>query len=234
MPTYLYCLLSAGDEPPTVAVRGLDDQPVRSLDAGAVRAWVSDVAHVAPQATVERALAHDVVVRYALERTTPVPARFGQTFTSDAALVESVRAREAASLRALERVRGSVEMTVRLLPTAAVSAAPAASSAAVGALSGREYLARLRDRHAVERAWRDEAGFLQQRVANAVRGLVRGEVRSASRRPAGSVSVSHLVERDVVARYRAALCAVAGDAATSRVAISGPWAPYSFAEIGHV
>jgi hypothetical protein len=125
-------------------------------------------------------------------------------------------------------------MTVRVLPTPAVVVPVAAPLDAPSEMSGREYLTRLRERHAAERAWQDEAGFLQQRVADAVRGLVRAEVRSTSRRPVGSFSIAHLVERDLVTRYQMALGAVAGDGATSRLVISGPWAPYSFTEMGHV
>ncbi|HEY9429603.1 MAG TPA: GvpL/GvpF family gas vesicle protein, partial [Gemmatimonadaceae bacterium] len=115
MAIYLYCLTEPGCEPPA-ELRGLAGEAVRAVAAaGRVAAWVSDLPEGLGPATTELARAHDRVVRAALAHETPLPARFGQSFAGDAALRRSLDSRTAALERALERVRGGVEMTVRVL-----------------------------------------------------------------------------------------------------------------------
>ena len=231
MPTYLYCLLSdtSGVSAPTL--RGLDGTPVRVVDAGPVVAWVSDLDEAAVSVSVERVRAHDAVVRAVLEMHTPLPARFGQTFPDDAALGTAVERRREALLQAVARVWGTVEMTVRAL----LDPSPAAGGNPLTGESGREYLAWLRERQRAEREARAQADFLHKRISDAVLGTVREEARAApARSSACSLSVSHLVPRDAVTAYRLTIRALIESDPQLRLMVSGPWAPYSFAELRSV
>ncbi|HJR43032.1 MAG TPA: GvpL/GvpF family gas vesicle protein [Gemmatimonadaceae bacterium] len=236
MPTYLYCLTRAGAEP-APALLGLDGAPVRVVDAGGLGAWVSDV-DVPPPVTVERARAHDGVIRAAMEQGTPLPARYGQLLASDAALRQELEDRAASVRLALERVDGSVEMTLRL----GLGESYVPKSFEVNQLSGREYLERLREAERSDEGRRRRAEFLQRRVAGAVAGVVRGEVVSTGARDRATLVISHLVPREQVAAYRRAVRdavrAIVEQESSSTdapasvpVMISGPWAPYSFAEL---
>lgn len=109
----------------------------------------------------------------------------------------------------------------------------AAEERAVGPREGegRAYMARLRDRQRASAAANKQAEFLQARVAHVLEGVAREGVCSPLTPGAQSLSVSHLVTREAVARYRRAVDSlVAGDPAV-RLLVSGPWAPYSFARI---
>jgi hypothetical protein len=227
MSVYLYCLLTAGAEAPPGALRGVGGGAVRALDAGGIQAWVEDVDAQLVRASAEVARVHDAVIRVAMERETPLPARFGQLFPSDDALRESLGPRREALLAALERVAGMVEMSVRVL-----LAEPASTKgeAALEARSGRSYLLAVKARHAAQERTQERAGFLQERVAEAVRGVARAERRSSISASARSLGMSHLVPRDAVARYRTALRALSEGDPGLRLLISGPWAPYSFTE----
>jgi Gas vesicle synthesis protein GvpL/GvpF len=226
MTTYLYCLSEAsGVNVPSL--RGLDGAPVRAVDAGPLRAWVSDLDEAAVMVSVDRVRAHDVVVRAVLETQTPLPARFGQTFPDDTALRTAVERRREALLQAAARVRGTVEMTVRAL----LDPSPAAGGNALTGESGREYLAGLRERQRVERQARSQADFLHKRISDAVLGTVREEARAPARSSACSLSVSHLVPRDAVTGYRLTIRALIESDPQLRLMVSGPWAPYSFAEL---
>jgi len=232
MPTYVYCLLTASREPRSGTPHGLDGAPVRVVHVGPVDVVASDVAHRSPTPSIERVRAHDSVVRWALERQTPLPARFGQTFADDAAVMEAVRVRQLAFTAALERVRGLVEMTVRVKTS--VDAGGDGPMMRTEGLSGRDYLARLRERQRSVRAWEEDAIFLQRRVADRVRAVVRAEAQSIPTRPVRSLAISHLVERDLVRRYREELGILAESDPTLHLRISGPWAPYSFADVARV
>lgn len=132
MTIYLYCLTEPGCEPPT-DVRGIAGEPVRVVDVTVrLAAWVSDLPEEAGPATTEQAVAHDRVVRAALARQTPLPARFGQSFASDSALRRALEERAELLERSLERLRGAVEMTVRILLV------EAAKSGTVGGEGGGE------------------------------------------------------------------------------------------------
>jgi hypothetical protein len=118
-------------------------------------------------------------------------------------------------------------MTVRAL----LDPPAAASGPAPGAQSGREYLAWLRERERAERAARAQADFLHRRISDAVLGIVREEARAAAQPSACSLSVSHLVPRDAVTNYRLTIRALIEGDPQLRLMVSGPWAPYSFAEL---
>jgi hypothetical protein len=89
---------------------------------------VSDLPDAPGAASAELVQVHDRVVRAALARETPLPARFGQSFASEAALYRALRARAEVLERSLERVRGKVEMTVRILLPDPGDAGPAGTA----------------------------------------------------------------------------------------------------------
>jgi hypothetical protein len=75
---------------------------------------------------------------------------------------------------------------------------------------------------------------LQERIALTAKDLIR-ETSPATYSPsAHAVSLSHLIAREAVPRYRHALLGLTGVSATAaRAVVSGPWAPYSFVELRH-
>jgi hypothetical protein len=235
MPTYLYCLVPSADatDPPPVTPPGLDGAAVRVLPAGALEAWVSTISTSAPPATVDAVRAHDAVVSSALATgRTPLPARFGQSWLSDAACVASVTQRAAELEPLMRRVAGLVEMTVcTLLPgMPPATRAPAAVSEDAG--PGSAYLRQLRARADRERHLRTVLDALRARVSRALGALSRGEVAEIrGSDEALALSVSYLVERGGEAHFRRAVEEVAREAA-ARLVVAGPRAPYSFAPAG--
>jgi len=239
---YLYCVTEPTLQPPANLL-GLAAAPVRAVAALGAAAWASDLPADVGAVTPELARTHDLVVRAALALETPLPARFGQTFTDEGALRRSLDARSARITRALERVRGAVEMTLRILldepvvggraerPTASTVIARAAGAAegGQGEGSGRAYLDWLRERQHVAAEALTRAEFLQARVARAVLEIVREEASSPPPPAARSLGIAHLLARGDVGRYRAAVHAMARREPPLRMMVSGPWAPYSFA-----
>ncbi|HEX6533418.1 MAG TPA: GvpL/GvpF family gas vesicle protein [Gemmatimonadaceae bacterium] len=250
---HLYCLTSPGGERAASGVRGLEGAPVRVVRAGAVEAWVSEHETLPREVTPDLARAHDGVVRAAMAWETPLPARYGQTFANEESLTSALAAREGAIVEALERVRGAVEMTVRVLldedpaeegaeergeraaPLAALGWAgagegEAASGAGARARTGRDYLSSVRARHEREAALHRRAEFLQARLSRAVEGVTRGESRTPAPPSSRFLTVSHLVALGDVSEYRLALRSFVESEPRPRVLVSGPWAPYSFTE----
>ena len=230
MPTYLYCVIPAGCEPPAASRRGVDAAPVRELCAGGLAAWVSDVPDRAIAPSVSRARAHDDVVRDAMARATPVPARFGQVLAGDQEAVALLGERRESLLESLERVRGCVEMTVRILLTGQTAVPGLAPRE-----SGSAYLRWVRDRQQVRQAVSDQAEFLRTGVARAVEeaGVVRGIIWAAVAPGSRSLEAAHLVPRALIARHREVVRTTVGRDHRMQVMVSGPWAPYTFCAAEH-
>jgi hypothetical protein len=240
---YLYCLTTPESEPPS-SLTGLAKRPVRvvTMPALGLSAWVSDCDSGVSPFTAELARAHDRVVRAAMDIETPLPARFGQMFVDDDALRRSVGERHDDLARALARVQGAVEMTVRILLDAAgereekrTGGEKVETEEGRGAEeTGKAYLARLRARQRAAAVGAKQADFLHARLSRAVREVVREEARTPVTPSSRSLTVSHLVDRGAIAQYRLALRTFVDHEPHVPVMISGPWAPYSFMELRRV
>jgi len=169
-----------------------------------------------PEATETSILRHARVVEE-LTRTggAVLPARFGLAFPDEVGLRRAVH-ENAGNLRAgLNRVRGCVELGLRVL-------APEAEAQPVATGSGGDYLrARLRETTARDR--------LAREVDDALAGLARDRVRSAP--PSGEVllTAAYLVPEGSVEEFRRALRKLEWSHPELDLVCTGPWPPYSFA-----
>ncbi|MDQ3950000.1 MAG: GvpL/GvpF family gas vesicle protein [Gemmatimonadota bacterium] len=209
---------------------GIGGGAVRVLPVGALEAWVSTVADRALRATVQAVREHDAVVSAALATgRTPLPARFGQSWPSDAACVASVTQRAAELESQLRGVAGLVEMTVCTLLPGIPPATRVPAAARDEAAPGSAYLRQLRARADRERHLRTALEALRARVSRSLGSLSRGEVAEIrGNGGALALSVSYLIERGGVPHFRRAVDEVAREAA-ARLVVAGPRAPYSFA-----
>jgi Gas vesicle synthesis protein GvpL/GvpF len=190
---------------------GVDGRPLEEHVLEDVSAVISR--HAAPATGDPRAdaVAHGLVVE-GLAALAPavVPVRFGQTFADDDALAAVLRERLDGICGALERVRGCVEIGVRVAGATLPRSAIAAST---GADYMQERLARLTEHDAITHE-------LHERLNE----LARASVQSSR----GEFEAAYLLER--------ARVDVAGDAVRRfaeshpelTVVSTGPWAPYSF------
>jgi len=160
-----------------------------------------------------------------------LPARFGSTFTDVAELMLVVRSRRASLRERLRAVRGRTQMTIRLICESESGDASCASQSQVTprarvrlehkATQGTQYL---RERMEMLRTV-DQIPELAP-VRTSVRRLVRDE--RVERR--GSIAtVHHLIPRAAVGRYGVAVARATAENGL-RLTVSGPWAPYAFAE----
>ena len=230
--TYLYCVLTPADRPPSL--NGLGGAPVRALRLAddTLEAWVATVERttlrVSGRELAALALAHNEVVSAALgSGRTPLPARFGSLFSDDASCVRTLDARAPQLRAALTRVAGTIEMSVVLAsPNLRVGERSALLPARNESSAGRRYLelVRERTRHAEQAQAATEAVVDQLRLA--VHAVVLEEARG--RATQGITSIAHLLRREDESRYRDAVqCLETPN--DVRVVVAGPRAPYSFA-----
>lgn len=215
---YLYALVDG--EPSGPLGEGLAGEPLRLVRCGAFSAVVGEPGD-SPRPDRDSLQAQDAVVRRLAERFVALlPARFGEAFTNEAALLERVAGRASGIVEALALVRGCVQMTLRVFgdpePLSETPADPAGGP-------GTRYLeARRRERERARSL--PEIASLRETL----RPLLRAE--RIERQEAGRLlgTAYHLVLRERTGAYLAALERAGGEIGGRKIAASGPWPPYAF------
>lgn len=215
---YVYALLSAA--PPCESDVGVCAERLRVVTAGDICALVGDVAE-APPATAATLRAQDAVLRRVAGAIESIlPTRFGTVVDDEAALTDALTRRSPELARALGRVAGCEQMTLRVWGEA--TAAPAAAPVVEG-LPGTRYL--MNRRQALERARQvPELEPLRRRLGE----LVREELAERHDRPPLLATVQHLVPRAAGGRYVEAVDGAREALRPYRVSVTGPWLPYAF------
>lgn len=180
----------------------------------------------------EHARAHDGLLRRLLPLTTVVPLRFGSIQRDLAGVEEFLEERRAPFGEALRRLRGRVELGVKVWVDPARRAADDAPAPA----TGREYLQRqreARERASTARADLDAAlrHVHERLLAVADAGILNrpqpreltGSERAMALNAAYLVRVGDDALLDEVERLRAELPEL-------DLEVTGPWAPYNFVE----
>lgn len=235
MKLYLYCLSDELACESVEGLKGVGESVVRMLSIGDLSAVVSEFEGARAAVTRENLHAHNRVNAHVLARVTPLPFRFG-TLTDEATLYAYVASNETALAEALARVRGSVEMGVKIRlvegatttteePEVKVEEAKAAQESGG---RGTAFLLAKRREILGEEASKARAERAAARLAVCVEGLAReSDVRLSPEGPI-VVRASHLIEREEVSEYRARVRDLGASLEGLQLLASGPWPPYSF------
>lgn len=201
MPLYVLALTDTPPEP--------SPEPTLHVEStGGVHA-VCQRRTKAPRPTEDELRAqHALVLEIAARAGAILPVRFG-TLLTKAELTRAVRDHQQEIQAAFDRVRGRVQMTIRV--TGRRRPEPKGAPA-----TGRGYLERKR-RQALPPLPASAAAFLK-----ALAPLAAAERRAPGAGPL-LATVYHLVNSKDLSRY-----ARIADAAPASVAVTGPWPPFAF------
>lgn len=231
MKLYVYCLTAGIDALPHT-LQGIGGAEVRLLKARDLSVLVSGFPGGRVPVNRENVLAHSAVARTLLEQTTPLPFRFGVLVTEDQ-LESFVTARHDALKERLDLVRGCVEMSVKV-----ISSSPDRKHEQLDELNsgledkpGTAFLLEKRRELLGGEARTAEARQLASWLEARLGDLVRTTHISANLTDKLLLATSHLVERGVMEQYRARLKEVRDERQELNFLVSGPWPPYSFANI---
>jgi hypothetical protein len=207
MSVYLYALLSAA--PSCETGRGVCAERLRVMVVGNLVALVGDVRQPpAPTAVALRAQ-DGILRRLAAGVDGVLPVRFGTLLADDAALAESLELRRAPLARALGRVCGCEQMTLRVWGEIAVFVSPGTGG------DERERAPSVPVLDSVRRRLGD---------------LVREERAELHARAPLLVTVQHLIRRGAGGRYLDEIDAARDSLRPWRVSVTGPGPVYDFAE----
>ena len=196
---------------------GLDDRPLRAVVEGPLVAVVSDQGGRDPEPTADALRAYERTLRGLMERGAILPAQFGSMVDDEAGVRGLLRRRRRHLLAALHRVRGAVEIGLRVSwregGRVRTDARPESD------------VAYLRDRLELRQSARRVASELDPLTA-----LALSSRRALAPQPGLPVLDAYLVDRGQVDEF-VALVEQLGDSLDDvDLVCTGPWPPYSFAE----
>jgi hypothetical protein len=209
---YLYAITDPLERPSHMV--GLQETPLESLQVDSVCGVYTT--HERLECGPDPALLwrHDQVVEGLMELAGVLPLRFGTTLR-DSDELRAILARDRPRFeRLLARVRGCVELAVRV----GVPPAPEPSSA-----TGTAYL------QAKLTAEREREGAAN-RVLAPLRGLAKATSRRTSRTGDTTVSESYLVSRNALEPFVAQVKLLQSHNSELSLTCTGPWGPYSFVD----
>jgi hypothetical protein len=213
---------------PPVGIRG---ERLRVITVDRLAAVVGELKRV-PAPTIKNLRRYATVIEAIASKVPAIlPARFATTVADREELAFVLRSRGATLRQRLRAVRGRAQMTIRLVSESQSGdgAFPSQSRAAGRARVGVEHKTTqgtryLQQRMAIAARARAVTGF--EPIRNAIRRFVKDE-RVEKR--GDVVTVNHLVPRTTASRYLTAVERAAEEGAI-RLSVSGPWAPYAFAD----
>jgi hypothetical protein len=249
--TYVYAVTRGLDRAGLAAVRGVDGAAVHLVPDGDLVAVVSTVPlaeydEEALKAKLERldwleevARAHHGVVDAVTARGTALPFRLATVYRGDDRVAEVLRQGHARFAEMLDLLTGRVEIGVKVYVDPAEVAAAAPAAAEPSGSPGKDYLKRRKEqRRSRDDAW-EQAAELGRRVDA---GLVPYAVDVRHHRPQNPrlsgahgenvLNAAYLVDAGDTQAFAARARKMDGAVPGTRIELTGPWAPYSFALTG--
>jgi len=209
-----YCIAERQTQTDSLGT-GVEGSPVRWIDVGGLRCFVSDFAAQMPYAPVpEMVKAFNLVLQRIFAQAVIIPFRFPTIVESEDSLRQFVESRAAEYKDALKRLRNKVQMDVRINFEAPESVNSSSSQSGKGFLEGR------RGRYQKAQSVMDEfrrvstllaEGWIQRDTSSGIRGFA-------------------LVDRSSLAGFLEKIGTVITPAEIS-ARLTGPWPPSEFVEI---
>ena len=166
-------------------------------------------------------MAHEKVIEAVMANGTVLPLRFGSGLQSEAQLAEAMATRHDELIRAIELVRGHVEIGLRVLPRDSDDRRQTRSPEPP---SGRAYLLeRATKHHLAERAKREVHVPLTE--------MATAHVLASRVGPPAVLVASYLVSDDDVEGFRTRAQELAARIEEAQSFVTGPWPPYSFVDL---
>lgn len=189
--------------------------PLRLLASGRLAVVYGPTAE--DDVSAEALWRHEEVVEAPMDCRDVLPFRYGTRCEDESAAARAVAEREEELTAALERIRGAVELSVRVLTAEAIEEpAPGDETAAA-------YVAANAAAAATARA-------VVEAVHEPLHALARASHQKPSGAPSEPLRAAYLVDRPRVDGFAADVALLQARHPELRLLCTGPWPPYSFVE----
>ena len=220
---YLYAITGY---PPEVVIgrKGVQGAPAFALKCRSLAAAVSRYVGQSPaQADAHSALCHEGVVEELFEQGATLPVRFGTVMRDESHVRQELCDHEDACLQALDKIRGRVELGVRVLW---LDQGP--SSPPPARTSGRDYLMDRLTEERLSEARRTEARMRAGALCSRLNGLAYETALQLMPTPGLLLSAAFLVDREDVPAFGREVARLERESESLRFLLTGPWPAYSF------
>ena len=212
---YVYAITDSLAAP---SATGLHGAPLRRIKSGGLAAVISEHP-IALEPDEDLLWAHEQVVEDLMSSATILPLRFGSSVERAEDLIAMLSERREEFVDALERVRGAVELSVRVQLPASPSRDPQRAS-----LRPRSGTAYLLERAEQERRGREAVDLVHRPLLR----LARRCTSPVSARDPGKFKAAYLVDKGVTERFGERVGELNAGLDEVKVSCTGPWPPYSF------
>jgi hypothetical protein len=221
---YLYAITDR-PETPLPAGPGLEDAALRNLAYRGIVAVVSPLTTAEVPLTEDNLWQHEAIVEVLMADRAVLPVRFGTVLSNKAAVQNVLAAHYADFVASLDRVRGRVELGLRVLWNSEIQNP---KSKIQNPNSGRAYLMARLEEERQARAWRQRAEALAEELHASLAQLAAESTQQVLVTPRLLLTAAYLVERDRVTVFQREVEALSTAYPALRFLCTGPWPPYNF------
>ena len=219
---YVYAITECDRIP---GILGLHGAPVRTVGKQGLFAVVSDHDELQLEPNEDELWAHENVVEDLMDRGSVLPMRFGSGLADDGAVIRVLDERRSELATALERVRGAVELSVRLAIASEPESLQERSPASDQAGPGTAYLL---DRLRHERHENEMTSQIHEHLASLARASTSWSGDSGRR----LWKAAYLVSDERLDAFAEQVNSLDTQLNGGTVLCTGPWPPYSFSSGG--
>ena len=232
---YLYAITDRPDLP-VPAEPGLEGTSLFSLAYRDIVAVVSPLATTKVPPTGDNVWRHEAIVEALMTDRTVLPVRFGTVLADEATVQSTLAAHYADFVASLERVRGRVELSLRVLwdleeqgsrGTREQGSREVRDHFSMEGRGQKYMLARLEEERQ-HQVWRQRAEALAEEIHAPLVRLAAESTRQVLITPRLLLTAAYLVERDRVATFRQEVEALSATYPALRFLCTGPWPTYNF------
>jgi hypothetical protein len=228
MKYYVYCVagsISSATQLPS----GIDGADVQLLRFENLVVVASESGSDVVSLNRENVLAHEAVVRGVFGESTPLPFRFGILVSKDK-LQSFIDSRKESLLNRLSLVREAAEMNVKIIWQRRPEEAKE-EKLAVGTGAGAAFLQAKRRELRGNDELATEANDIGVWLTSEVRSFVRQQSLNIQPKQKLVVAGAFLIDRAFESDFRTAIGQLEEERPELHFLTSGPWAPYTFANI---
>ena len=229
---YIYGVVESRRHPLAPDIRGLGGMPVYLIPWRTLAALVSDAPTEGYPADPAHATCHAAVVEAAMEGGPILPVRFGTLLGGTRRVISMLEEHSAAFEESLQRLRGRVEMGLKVLWEAGVAPPvedhlPSDLDPSAG--PGRRYLFQRLGEEQTSEAIRVRGERLIQSIQTALDPLTEASTLRRFATPRLLLDAAYLVSRERLDMFCQGVERLEERGSGLRYLLSGPWPPYSFA-----
>jgi hypothetical protein len=234
VPMYLYAITDRPDlpvpaEPGLEGMGGCETRPY-SVTHQNIAAVVNPLATAKVPPTEDNVWRHEAIVEALMADRAVLPVRFGTVLSDEAAVQATLSVHYADFVASLNRVRGRVELGLRVLweeDTPPPQPSPARGGGGERG-DGRAYLMARLEEERQRQAWRQRAEALAAELHTPLDRLAVESTHQVLVTPRLLLTAAYLVERDQAAAFRREVEVLSAAHLELRFLCTGPWPAYSF------